>query len=152
MTKKQRRLIFIASTICIAGLAAFLVLSAMRESIVFFFSPSDVIAETISPTQTIRIGGLVAEGTVGHGKDDEVTFDVTDLENTLTVTYVGILPDLFREGQGVVAEGKLGPDGVFAASRILAKHDENYLPKEVSDALKEAGHWQEPGSESSEYK
>ena len=102
-----------------------------------------VVEKGVKPGQRIRLGGLVAEGSVTKAGSGEVTlFDVTDMQNTVQVSYRGILPDLFREGQGVVAEGRFGSDGVFVADEVLAKHDENYMPPEVADALKEAGEWQ----------
>lgn len=123
-------------------MAVGLVLFALEDSIVFFYSPSDVSEKSIKPGQRIRIGGLVAEGSVKRGDGTRVQFVVTDTAKTLPVTYTGVLPDLFREGQGVVAEGSLGADGVFVAESVLAKHDENYMPPEVADALRKQGVWQ----------
>jgi cytochrome c-type biogenesis protein CcmE len=142
MTRKQRRLTLIGAAMAVLGLAAALVLFALRDSIVFFNSPSEVAERHIPPGQRFRLGGLVKEGSIaknGH----EVRFTVTDTSASLPVTYSGALPDLFREGQGVVAEGAIGPDGVFRADTVLAKHDERYMPREVADALKEQGHWME---------
>ena len=119
-----------------------LILTAVEDNIVFFFSPSDLKSRPVTADQRLRVGGLVEDGSVK--KDGEVVrFVVTDNAEKLTIQYTGILPDLFREGQGIVAEGKLGTDGVFMASDVLAKHDENYMPPEVAEALKKTGHWQE---------
>ena len=119
-------------------------LAAFRENLVFFYSPTEVFEKGVAPEARIRIGGLVEEGSVTRG-GDVVTFRITDLSRDLPVTYRGALPDLFREGQGVVAEGKLGGDGVFVATQVLAKHDETYMPPEVAEALKKSGRWQETG-------
>ena len=146
MTRKKRRLVFIGAGMLALFAAAALVLSAFEENLVFFYSPSDLAAQQLPPDRAFRLGGLVEEGSfkkVGDGLT--VTFRITDLANATPVSYRGILPDLFREGQGVVTEGQLGADGVFVAREVLAKHDETYMPKEVADALKEAGHWQEEG-------
>jgi cytochrome c-type biogenesis protein CcmE len=125
------------------GGAAALVLNALDEALVFFYSPSDLQTKTVAPGRAFRLGGLVEVGSLVREEDGlSVRFRVTDLANTVPVAYRGILPDLFREGQGVVAEGTLGPDGVFTAREVLAKHDENYMPPEVADALKKSGHWQ----------
>lgn len=144
MNRKQKRLSIIAAgAIFLAGAAA-LVMSALSDQIVFFSSPTDIHTKAISPNTRIRLGGLVEEGTVVRGEGTEVTFAVTDTNDSVKVTYSGILPDLFREGQGVVAEGLYDPASrLFTADTILAKHDENYMPKEVADALKEQGVWQE---------
>jgi cytochrome c-type biogenesis protein CcmE len=118
------------------------VLSALRDSIVFFNSPTDVVEKKVAAGSRIRLGGLVQPGTLQR-KDIDATFEITDGNNAIRVTYRGILPDLFKEGQGVVAEGTL-IDGVsFRADSVLAKHDENYMPKEVADALKKQGHWKD---------
>jgi len=143
MTRKQRRLTLIAAAGGVLALAVGLVLYSLSDSIVFFNSPSDVVARHVAPGTRIRLGGLVAAGSVQRGGYLTVRFTVTDGNATLPVTYTGILPDLFREGQGVVAEGALGPDGVFKADTVLAKHDERYMPKEVADALKKQGHWKD---------
>jgi cytochrome c-type biogenesis protein CcmE len=142
MTRKQRRLTLIGSAGAVLALALGLILFALNDQIVFFQSPSDIAQNTIAPGQRIRLGGLVEEGSVVRSDNAEVAFRVTDTANAIAVTYKGILPDLFREGQGVVTEGIIGPDGVFVADSVLAKHDENYMPKEVSEALKAQGHWQ----------
>lgn len=142
MTRKQRRSILIGTCVAVLGVAVGLVLFALEDSIVFFYSPSDIAEKNIKPGQRIRIGGLVEEGSVKRGGGARVEFAVTDTAKTLPVAYTGVLPDLFREGQGIVAEGKLGTDGVFVAENVLAKHDENYMPPEVADALRKQGHWQ----------
>jgi cytochrome c-type biogenesis protein CcmE len=145
MTRKQRRGVFIATGLGILGVAVALVLFALSDSIVFFYSPTDVTEKNIKPGQRIRLGGLVSEGSVKRDQGTQVQFAVTDGNRTMNVTYTGILPDLFREKQGVVAEGTIGMDGVFRADTILAKHDENYMPREVADALKKQGVWQGQG-------
>jgi len=141
MTRKQRRLVLIGSGLGVLGLAAGLVLFALKDSIVFFNSPTDVVEKHVAPGSRIRLGGLVKQGTLQRGDNLFVRFEVTDGNRTIPVTYTGILPDLFREGQGVVTEGTLDPSGVFKADSVLAKHDENYMPKEVAEALKKQGHW-----------
>ena len=143
MAPKRRRLTIILSALVLLGAAAALALSALEDSIVFFYSPSDLATKTIAPGQRLRLGGLVEEGSVARGAGTRITFRVTDLETAVPVAYDGILPDLFREGQGVVVEGSLGPDGRFAADSVLAKHDETYMPPEVAEALKKSGRWQE---------
>lgn len=145
MTRKQRRSVLIATCVAVLGIAVGLVLFALEDSIVFFYSPSDIAEKSVAPDQRIRIGGLVEEGSVKRGEGTQVQFAVTDTAKTLPVVYTGVLPDLFREGQGVVAEGKLGSDGVFTADNVLAKHDENYMPPEVADALRRQGVWQGEG-------
>jgi cytochrome c-type biogenesis protein CcmE len=120
-----------------------LVLSALKDSIVFFNSPTDVVEKHVQPGSRIRLGGLVKEGTVQRGDNLAVRYEVTDGNRAIAVSYQGILPDLFREGQGVIAEGTLEPGGGFKADSVLAKHDENYMPKEVVDALKKQGRWEE---------
>ena len=143
MTRKQRRLSLIGAALGVLALAVALVLVALKDSIVFFNSPTDVVEKQIKPGMRIRIGGLVKEGSVQRGNSLAVRFDVTDGKSTLAVAYQGLLPDLFREGQGVVAEGALDATGTFRADSVLAKHDETYMPKEVADALKKQGHWKE---------
>ncbi len=144
MTRKQRRLGLLALGMTALAGATALVLTAFSDNLVFFYSPSELKTQTVAADRRLRIGGLVEEHSVSRGPDGRtVSFRVTDGANDVGVTYEGILPDLFREGQGVVAEGRLRPDGVFAASTVLAKHDENYMPREVVDALKRSGHWQE---------
>lgn len=141
MKRKHKRLTFAFIGLGLMAAATGLVLLALEDSIVFFYSPTDLIEKPPPPGQRLRIGGLVEEGSVVRGQGTRVTFRVTDLATALPVAYVGLLPDLFREGQGVVAEGLL-KDGVFQADRILAKHDENYMPPEVAEALKKSGQWQ----------
>jgi cytochrome c-type biogenesis protein CcmE len=120
-----------------------LMLNAFRDSIVFFNSPTDIVEKQIKPGVRIRLGGLVKAGSIARGEDLAVRFDVTDGKNTIAVSYRGLLPDLFREGQGVVTEGALESSGAFRADTVLAKHDETYMPKEVADALKKQGHWKD---------
>src|SRR6185436_6517232 len=143
MTRKQRRLTLIGGSLGVLALAAVLVLSALKDSIVFFNSPTDVAEKKIQPGSRIRLGGLVKPGTLQKGEQLAVRFEVTDGNSAIAVSYQGILPDLFREGQGVIAEGTLQPGGAFKADSVLAKHDEKYMPKEVADALKKQGHWKE---------
>ena len=148
MTRKQRRLILIGSSLGVLAIAAVLVLSAMSDSIVFFNSPTDIAEKHIAPGTRIRVGGLVKPGSVQRGENLNIRFEVTDGKHDVTVRYQGIVPDLFREGQGVVTEGKLEAGGI-AADMVLAKHDERYMPREVSDALKKAGRWEETAGQSS---
>ncbi|MDT3687321.1 MAG: cytochrome c maturation protein CcmE [Pseudorhodoplanes sp.] len=142
MTRKQRRLALIGTGLGVLALAAVLVLSALRDSIVFFNSPTDVVEKQVKPGTRIRLGGLVQPGTLDR-KDLNARFEVTDGKTAIRVSYTGILPDLFREGQGVIAEGTLVEGGAFRADTVLAKHDETYMPKEVADALKKQGHWKD---------
>jgi cytochrome c-type biogenesis protein CcmE len=142
MTRKQRRLVLIGAGAIVLALAVGLTMTALRDSIVFFNSPTDVVEKNLPAGQRIRLGGLVQPGTVQR-KDIDASFDVTDGKNVIRVTYRGILPDLFREGQGVVAEGTLIDHASFRADSVLAKHDETYMPKEVADALKKQGHWKD---------
>lgn len=142
MTRKQKRLSTIAGAMVFLAAAAALVLFALRQEIVFFRTPTDLVTMAVKPGERIRLGGLVEKGSVVRGEGTKVSFAITDTEKTVKVSFEGILPDLFREEQGVIAEGALGADGVFAADTVLAKHDENYMPKEVADALKEKGVWQ----------
>ena len=143
MTRKQRRLVLIGASLGVLALAAGLVLSALKDSIVFFNSPTDVVEKKVVPGSRIRLGGLVKPGSLQRGDHLAVRFEVTDGNQAIAVNYQGILPDLFREGQGVVAMGTRGSDGVFQAREVLAKHDEKYMPPEVVDALKRSGHWEE---------
>jgi cytochrome c-type biogenesis protein CcmE len=145
MTRKQRRATFIGLAVGILGLAVLLVLFALRDTIVFFHTPKEVVEKQVAAGKRIRLGGIVAEGSLKRGQGLTITFAITDTIKTIPVSYTGILPDLFREGQGVVAEGKLDPDGRFLADTVLAKHDENYMPPEVAKALKEQGLWQHTG-------
>ena len=143
MTRKKRRLILIGASVGVLAVATALVLGALRDSIVFFNSPTDVAEKSVSAGTRIRIGGLVKPGSLERGDNLRVRFAVTDGKTDISVHYHGIVPDLFREGQGVVAEGKLEPGDTLAADTVLAKHDERYMPREVVDALKKAGRWQE---------
>jgi cytochrome c-type biogenesis protein CcmE len=141
MTRKQRRLTLIGGSLTVLALAAALVLNAMRDSIVFFSTPAAVAEKHIPPGRRFRLGGLVQPGSLVHGDNLAISFKVGDGSATLPVSYKGILPDLFREGQGVIAEGALDGSGVFRADTVLAKHDETYMPKDVADALKKQGLW-----------
>ncbi len=141
MTRKQKRFAIIAGLAGVLAIATTLVLVALRDQIVFFYSPTEIEARAVAVGTPIRLGGLVKDGTwVREGQSN--TFIITDGAAEVAARYDGILPDLFREGQGVVAEGSLNEDGSFRASNVLAKHDENYMPKEVVNALKESGEWQ----------
>jgi cytochrome c-type biogenesis protein CcmE len=142
MTRKQRRLTMIGCALAVLAFAAGLVLYALRDSIVFFSTPSMAAEQHIAAGKRFRLGGLVQPGSLKCG-DGAVTFDVVDGGAKMPVAYKGGLPDLFREGQGVVAEGALDASGVFRADTVLAKHDETYMPKEVADALKKQGHWKD---------
>lgn len=151
MTRKQRRFAMIAGSLAVLGVAVGLVLFALRDSIVFFHSPTELAEKQFAPGSRLRIGGLVAPGSVVKGENLAVRFEVTDGNKTVNVAYTGVLPDLFREGQGVIAEGTLDGAGRFKADSVLAKHDEKYMPREVADALKKQGHWKDdyaktPGS------
>ena len=139
-SRKQKRLAVIAGLAVVVALATTLVLVALRDQIVFFYSPSDVVAREVAAGTPMRLGGLVKDGSWTRDGQDN-SFVVTDGAEDIAARYTGILPDLFREGQGVVAEGSMGPDGTFIATNVLAKHDENYIPKEVVDALKASGEW-----------
>jgi cytochrome c-type biogenesis protein CcmE len=140
MKRKHKRLTFVGVALVLLAGAAALVLLAFEENIVFFMSPTDIAANKVSENQRFRLGGLVEEGSVDRSGGETVTFKVTDITNIVAVSYTGILPDLFREAQGVVAEGRL-KNGVFVADEVLAKHDETYMPPEVADALKQSGQW-----------
>lgn len=139
MTRKQLRATMIGTGVLVLGLSLVLVLFAMRDTIVFFYTPSDLTTQKLAQDQRFRLGGLVAEGSVKRASGTQVSFAVTDTIKTISVTYDGILPDLFREGQGVVTEGRLDTAGIFRADSVLAKHDENYMPPEVAKSLKEKG-------------
>jgi cytochrome c-type biogenesis protein CcmE len=145
MTRKQRRAVFILLTVSVLALAVLLVAVALRDTIVFFLTPREVAERAIPAGKRIRLGGLVAEGSLKRGVGMQVEFAITDRTKTITVSYRGILPDLFREGQGVVAEGALDGAGHFLADVVLAKHDENYMPPEVAKALKAQGVWKDAG-------
>lgn len=143
MTRKQRRMTIIGGSLAVLAFAAALVLNALRDSIVFFSTPTMVAEKHVAPGKRFRLGGLVQPGSLQRGDNLAVSFEVADGNAKLPVAYKGILPDLFREGQGVVAEGVLDANGVFKADTVLAKHDETYMPKEVADALKKQGHWKD---------
>ncbi len=143
MTRKQRRFTLIAVAGAVLALAAGLVLYALRDNVAFFRTPSEVAEQKVPPGQRFRLGGLVEGGSVNKGVGDRVAFSVTDTKASVKVIYQGILPDLFREGQGVVTEGVLQADGAFRADTVLAKHDETYMPREVADALKKQGVWKD---------
>jgi cytochrome c-type biogenesis protein CcmE len=142
MTPKRRRLWLLIGSLGTLGVAAALVLTALNDNLVFFYSPTQLAEKSMAPDRRFRLGGLVEQGSV-QKEGQIVRFTVTDTNKAVKVVYRGILPDLFREGQGVIAEGSLGADGVFSAREILAKHDENYMPPEVAKALKENGQWKD---------
>ena len=147
MKRKHWRLVFLGGGLGALGLAAGLVLTALNDTLVFFHDPSTLKERRFSPEQRLRVGGLVEESSVVRADDGlTVRFTITDLAHTVPVTYRGILPDLFREGQGVVAEGYL-KGSTFEADEVLAKHDENYMPREVADALRKSGNWKGEGTE-----
>jgi cytochrome c-type biogenesis protein CcmE len=143
MTRKQKRTATIAGLLAVAALAVGLILSAFENTIVFFYTPAEIASKQVKAGTRVRLGGLVEKGSILRGENALIKFVVTDTEKTMQVNYTGQLPDLFREGQGVVAEGVVQGDGSFIADTVLAKHDENYMPKEVADKLKEKGVWQE---------
>jgi cytochrome c-type biogenesis protein CcmE len=142
MTRKQKRLSVIVGGLAFLGAATGLVFYALGQKASYFYMPADLATASVQPGQRIRLGGLVEDGTVTRN-GATVTFAVPDKEKDVKVTYTGILPDLFREGQGVITEGAFGADGTFVADSVLAKHDERYMPKEVADSLKAKGVWQE---------
>jgi len=146
VTRKRRRLYVLLLGLLGLGTATALTLAAFQDHLVFFYSPSDIAARKAPQDRSLRIGGLVEVGSVqrAEGKP-EIRFRVTDMAHSVPVVFSGVVPDLFREGQGVVANGRLGPDGTFRASELLARHDENYMPTEVAEALKRSGHWQTGG-------
>jgi cytochrome c-type biogenesis protein CcmE len=141
--RKQQRLALVLLALLLIGGATGLVLAALQDKVAFFVSPSDVAARQLDPGKRFRIGGLVVNGSIRHEADGTVRFALTDNAHEVEVVYRGMLPDLFRDGQGVVAQGALRPDGRFEAAEVLAKHDENYMPREVADALKQSGHWKD---------
>jgi cytochrome c-type biogenesis protein CcmE len=145
MTKRSRRILLIGALLGATSLATILVLTALRGSVAYFYTPADLASLAERPAGVLRLGGLVAPGSVkfADGVDAVVTFAISDEIASTPVTYRGVLPDLFREGQGVVVQGRFGSDGVVVASEVLAKHDENYMPKEVADALKKQGRWKD---------
>ena len=139
MTRKQKRLTMILGGLSVIGIAMGFILFALSGTITFFHTPSDLGETGVKPGQRIRLGGMVEDGSVKKTGGTITTFSVTDQIKAVTVSYNGILPDLFREGQGVVTEGTLQPDGTFVADTVLAKHDENYMPRELAESLKEKG-------------
>lgn len=143
MTRKQKRLSVIAGALAFLGAATGLTFYALGQKTSYFYMPGDLAEVRLAPGERIRLGGLVEKGSILRGEGLDVSFAVTDTQETVNVRYSGILPDLFREEQGVVTEGSFGPDGIFVADSVLAKHDETYMPKEVADSLKEKGVWQE---------
>lgn len=143
MTRKRRRLVAVLVSMSLLGAATALVLAAFRDNLVFFYSPTDLHTKAAPDGRRLRVGGLVEVGSVKHQDGNTTLFAVTDGNTAMPVAYGGALPDLFREGQGVVIEGRMGHDGTFHADSVLAKHDERYMPPEVVDALKKSGHWQE---------
>ena len=143
MTRKRRRLLFVVIGMSMLAIATGLVLYSLRSGIVFFYSPTDLMAQPAAMGRDVRLGGLVEKGSVVKDGDGVTTrFRVTDLKKSLPVAYKGVLPDLFREKQGVVVQGSFQPDRTFVATTVLAKHDENYVPKELADELKKQGLWQ----------
>jgi cytochrome c-type biogenesis protein CcmE len=142
VTRKRRRLIAVLAGLAMLSLATVLVLLAFNDNLVFFYSPSDLKTKHVAQGRLIRIGGLVAAGSVER-QGKTIEFRITDGQSTVPVTYSGVVPDLFREGQGVVVEGKLDGAGLIEANTLLAKHDERYMPREIVDALKKSGRWQE---------
>jgi cytochrome c-type biogenesis protein CcmE len=146
MTRKGRRLTLIGAAVGIVGLAVGLILYALKDNIVFFYSPAEVVQKDVAPGTRLRIGGLVKPGSLEHLGGEKIRFTVTDNVKDMAVTYDGELPDLFKEGQGVVVEGLLQSPDAFAADNVLAKHDEKYMPREVAEALKKQGRWQEGGA------
>lgn len=142
MTRKGRRIALISGALGVLAVAAGLVLFALRDTIVFFYTPSEIEAKQVTPGTRLRLGGLVKEGSIVKGGDRAVTFAVIDASKEVKVTYKGLLPDLFREKQGVVAEGVFEGNGQFRADSVLAKHDENYMPRDLADSLRKQGLWQ----------
>ena len=141
MTRKQRRLAWVLGGLGLLAAAVALILTALGQNIVYFYAPADLAKTPIAEGRRFRLGGLVEQGSVRREANNVVDFSVTDLKAHVKVRYQGILPDLFREGQGVVAEGHLEQGGIFRAEDVLAKHDERYMPREVADALKRSGEW-----------
>lgn len=143
MTRKQKRLSVIVGGLAFLGAATGLTFYSLGQKASYFYMPADLTTARVQPGQRIRLGGLVEKGTVVRGQGATVAFSVTDTHKSVKVSYTGILPDLFREEQGVITEGAFGTDGVFVADSVLAKHDERYMPKELADGLKAKGVWQE---------
>ena len=145
MTRKRRRMTLVLLGMASLGIAAALVLSAFEDSVVFFYSPTEVAEKKPPPERRFRVGGIVVEDSLARAPDGlTVRFSLTDMNKTVPVAYRGILPDMFREGQGIVAEGRLDASGVFRAEEVLAKHDETYMPPEIAEALKKSGRWRGP--------
>lgn len=142
MTRKQQRFTFVAIGLLLLGLAIGLILMAMEDGISFFKTPTEILTENTSQQKRLRIGGLVVENSLQR-QGEQITFTITDNQSNLIVKYKGVVPDLFKEGQGVVLEGFLNQEKIFMADSLLAKHDENYMPKEVADSLKQKGVWQD---------
>lgn len=138
MKARHKRLGFLVAGLAGLGLASWLVFNALDSNLSYFFSPSDVVQSKAPGDHVYRLGGMVENGSLQRGQELTVRFRVTDTANAINVAYTGILPDLFAEGQGVIAQGRMGPDGVFVADEVLAKHDENYMPPEVTDAIDRA--------------
>ena len=141
MTRKKQRTVMIVGGLAVLGIAVAIIGFTLRDTIVFFYTPTQVTEKNISQSTRFRLGGLVKQGSVKRGEGTTVSFVITDTSQTVNVKFTGNLPDLFREGQGVVTEGKLDSNGTFIADNVLAKHDENYMPKEVADSLKKQGLW-----------
>lgn len=143
MKPKHQRLAFFLVSAAMVSVAMVLILKTFNQNLIYFYSPGDLVSATIQGDKMIRVGGLVESGSIAHIAADHIAFTITDNRASLKITYKGIVPALFREGQGMIAEGYLQTDGSLKASRILAKHDENYMPPEVAAALKKSGHWKE---------
>lgn len=143
--KKKRRLAFAAALVTVGAVLAVIVVYGLGQNTMYFRSPTDIAQAKIAPGVSFRLGGLVQEGSVAHGKGVDVRFSITDGNNSVPVTFSGVLPALFREGQGVVTTGALNETGTFIANEVLAKHDEKYMPPEVVDSLKRSGRWKEDG-------
>ncbi len=141
MTRKKQRTLLIVGGLVVLSIAVAIIASSLRDTILFFYTPSEVAEKGVLPTTRFRLGGLVEKGSIVRGEGTTVRFTVTDTAQTIVVKFTGNLPDLFGEGQGVVTEGKLDQSGIFIADNVMAKHDENYMPKEVADSLKEQGLW-----------
>ncbi|WGF88802.1 cytochrome c maturation protein CcmE [Marinivivus vitaminiproducens] len=141
-SRRRQRLLLLATVVLLLGGSVAMALTALRDNVVFFISPSEVAAGTFDPDQRFRLGGLVAQGSVERGDGAQVRFILTDRAQSVPVVYTGLLPDLFREGQGIVAHGTVDAGGTFVADEVLAKHDEEYMPPEVAEALKRSGHWE----------
>ena len=143
MTKRQKRMVAVGALVLGVGLAAALGFTAFRKNMMYFYTPSDLLTGKLAAGAALQLGGLVEKGSLKRGEGLAIEFVMSDCHNAVPVHYEGVLPDLFREGQGVVAEGALDASGVFRADTVLAKHDETYMPREVADALKKQGHWKD---------